>query len=183
MNLNGQRGLVLVNTGNGKGKTTAAMGQAVRAVGAGMQVLMIQFLKGKWQVAEIEGLSHLPNFELRRLGLGFTLPELRSGSLSDHRAALLAAWEQAVTEVHSDRWDLIILDEVVNVIADPDLNDVISADALLRLLQERPSRLHVVLTGRGAPAELLAVADTVTEMVPVKHHYAAGVKARRGIEF
>ncbi|HYG59754.1 MAG TPA: cob(I)yrinic acid a,c-diamide adenosyltransferase [Symbiobacteriaceae bacterium] len=178
-----QRGLVLVNTGDGKGKSTAAMGQAVRAVGAGMKVIMIQFLKGKWKVAEIDGLSHLPNFELRRLGLGFTAPERRIGPLSEHQAAIAAAWEQAVAEVQSDRWDMVILDEVINVIADPALNEVVNTSALLGLLRERPARLHMVLTGRNAPPELIEAADTVTEMVLVKHAYQAGIKARRGIEF
>jgi len=178
-----QRGLVLVNTGDGKGKTTAAMGQAVRAVGAGLKVIMIQFIKGRWRVAEIEGLSHLPNFELRRLGLGFTIAERRLGPLSDHQAAIEAAWQQTVTEVMSDGWDMVILDELNNVLSDPHLNCVVSTADVLRLLQERPPRLHMVLTGRQAPPELIAVADTVTEMVAVKHAYQAGIKARRGIEF
>lgn len=177
------RGMVLVNTGDGKGKTTSAMGQAVRAVGAGMKVIMIQFIKGRWKVAEIDGLRHLPNFELRRLGLGFTIPERRIGPLSEHQAAIEVAWEQAVAEVQSDRWDMVILDEIINVVSDPDLNAVVSTEDLLGLIRDRPGRLHMVLTGRRAPAELIEVADTVTEMVPVKHAYASGVKARRGIEF
>lgn len=181
--MSNERGIVLVNTGAGKGKTTAAMGQAVRAVGAGMKVLMIQFIKGNWKVAEIEGLKSLPNFELRRLGLGFTIPERRIGPLSEHQAAIEAAWEQTVTAVMSDQWDLIILDEINNVISDPNLNGVVSTADLLKLLQERPTRLHMVLTGRGAPEELIAVADTVTEMVLLKHAYNQGIKARRGIEF
>lgn len=178
-----KRGLVIVNTGSGKGKTTAAMGQAVRAVGAGMKVLMVQFIKGKWKVAEIEGLRHLPNFELRRAGLGFTIPERRIGPLSEHQAALEAAWAHAVPEVLSDRWDMVIFDEINNVISDPNLNSIISLEDLLGLLRDRPPRLHMVLTGRGAPPELIAAADTVTEMVAVKHAYQAGIKARRGIEF
>lgn len=177
------RGLVIVNTGDGKGKTTAAMGQAVRAVGAGMRVLMVQFIKGKWKVAEIEGLRHLPNFELRRRGLGFTIPERRIGPLSEHQAALEAAWAHTVPEVLSDQWDLVILDEINNVIADPDLNHIVSTADLLQLLRDRPPRLHMVLTGRNAPPELIEVADTVTEMRMVKHAYKAGIKARRGIEF
>lgn len=178
-----QRGLVLVNTGDGKGKTTAAMGQAVRAVGAGMRVIMIQFIKGKWKVAEIDGLRHLPNFELRRLGLGFTIPERRIGPLSDHQAAIAAAWEQAVAEVMSDRWEMVILDEINNVISDPSLNCVVSTADVLKLLRERPPRLHMVLTGRRAPAELIEFADLVTEMKLIKHPYQAGIKAQRGIEF
>lgn len=177
------RGIVLVLTGDGKGKTTAAMGQAVRAVGAGMQVLMIQFIKGKWKVSEIEGLRHLPRFELRRLGLGFTIPERRIGPLSEHQAAIATAWEQAVTEVRSDRWDMIILDEINNVISDPDLNCVVNVDDVVQLLRERPPRLHMVLTGRNAPRELIAAADTVTQMVPIKHAYESGIPAQRGIEF
>lgn len=177
------RGRVLIYTGDGKGKTTAAMGQAVRAVGAGMRVLMIQFIKGKWKVAEIDGLRHLPNFELRRLGLGFTIPGRRAGPLSDHQAAVEAAWRQAREEARSDRWDLLILDEICNVVSDPDLNGSVTAADVLRLLRERPARLHVVLTGRRAPPELVEAADTVTEMVAVKHAYQAGIRAQRGIEF
>lgn len=178
-----QRGLVLVNTGNGKGKTTAAMGQAVRAVGAGMKVLMIQFIKGRRKVAEIEGLNHLPGFRLLRPGLGFTIPERRIGPLTEHQTALKVAWEQTVSEVLSDRWDMVILDEINNVISDPNLTTVVSTTDLLKLLKERPARLHMLLTGRGAPPELIEAADLVTEMVQVKHHYTAGVKAQRGIEF
>lgn len=178
-----ERGRLIINTGDGKGKTTAAMGQAVRAVGAGMKVVMIQFIKGKWKVAEIEGLSHLPNFELRRLGLGFTIPERRIGPLSDHQAAIAIAWEQAKAEVMSDRWDLVILDEINNVLSDPNLNCVVSTEDVLTLLNDRPARLHMVLTGRRAPAELMAIADTVTEMTLVKHAYKEGLKALRGIEF
>ncbi|MFZ5815781.1 MAG: cob(I)yrinic acid a,c-diamide adenosyltransferase [Bacillota bacterium] len=177
------RGLIMVNTGDGKGKTTAAIGQAVRAVGAGMKVLMIQFIKGQWKVSEIEGLRHLPNFELRRLGLGFTLPDRLTRPLSEHQAAIAAAWEQAVAEVASDRWDLIILDEINNALADPHLSEVVGVGEVLQLLQRPPARLHVVLTGRRAPAELVAAADLVTEMVPVKHHDQAGIKAQRGVEF
>lgn len=176
-------GRVIVCTGDGKGKTTAAMGQAVRAVGAGMRVLMIQFIKGSWPVAEMEGLKHLPNFELRRLGLGFTIPERRIGPLSNHQAAIAAAWQQAVAEVNSGTWDMIILDEINNVVSDPDLNTVVSVDDLVELIRKRPQGLHLVLTGRGAPPELIEVADTVTEMVPVKHAYESGIPAQRGIEF
>lgn len=178
-----ERGIVLVNTGFGKGKTTAAMGQAVRAVGAGMKVLMIQFIKGNWKVAEIEGLKSLPNFELRRRGLGFTIPDRRIGPLSEHQAAVETAWEHAVAEVMSDQWDMVILDEINNVISDPNLNCIVGVADVLQMLRERPNRLHMVLTGRGAPEELVAVADTVTEMVLVKHAYQQGIKARRGIEF
>jgi cob(I)alamin adenosyltransferase len=178
-----ERGRVIVNTGDGKGKTTAAMGQAVRAVGAGLKVVMIQFIKGRWKASEIDGLRHLPGFELRRLGLGFTIPDRRIGELTEHQAALAAAWEQAVTEVLSDRWDLVILDEINNVLADPALNCVVTTADVLKLLSDRPARLHVVLTGRRAPAELCAVADTVTEMTLVKHAHQAGIKALRGIEF
>lgn len=177
------RGIVIVNTGDGKGKTTAAMGQAVRAVGAGMKVVMIQFIKGKWKVAEIEGLSHLPNFSLRRKGLGFTIPERRIGPLSEHQAAIEAAWEHTVAEVQSDQWDMVILDEINNAISDPNLNSIVNVEAVLELLQNRPPRLHMVLTGRRAPDELIEVADIVTEMKLVKHAYQTGTKARRGIEF
>lgn len=178
-----RRGLVMVNTGSGKGKTTAAMGQAVRAVGAGMRVLMIQFLKGQWRVSEIEGLRHLPGFELRRMGLGFTFPERSTRPLSEHQAAIAAAWEVAVAEVMSDRWDLIILDEINNVLSDPELNVVVSIQDVLGLLERRPKRLHVLLTGRGAPPELVSAADLVTEMVAVKHPYEAGIPAQKGIDF
>lgn len=178
-----RRGLVMVLTGNGKGKTTSALGQAVRATGAGMKVLMIQFIKGQWKVSEIEGVKGLRNFELRRLGLGFTIPERRTRPLSEHQAAIAAAWDQAVAEIRSDRWDMVILDEINNVLSDPDLNVVVSTADLLALLRTRPPRLHVVLTGRGAPPELVEYADLVTEMVAVKHPYQAGVRAQRGIEF
>ncbi|HEY3366332.1 MAG TPA: cob(I)yrinic acid a,c-diamide adenosyltransferase [Symbiobacteriaceae bacterium] len=177
------RGLVMVNTGDGKGKSTAAMGQIVRAVGAGMNVLMIQFLKGDWKAAEIEGLKHLPGFELRRFGLGFVMPRRRTHPIEAHQARVVDAWAQTVLEVASDHWDLIVLDEINVVLSNPELNCVLPTDDVLKLLADRPPRLHMILTGRRAPAEIIVAADMVTEMVMVKHHYTAGVAAQRGIEF
>lgn len=178
-----RRGLVLVNTGDGKGKSTAAMGQIVRAAGWGKQVLMLQFIKGNWKSGELIGLRHLPGVEVRQMGLGFVMPERTKRSIEEHRAMVAEAWAQAVAEVMSDRWDLVVLDEINIVLSHPELSTVVTIADVLRLLAERPPRLHVVLTGRRAPAALIAAADTVTEMVPVKHHYQAGVKLQKGIEF
>jgi cob(I)alamin adenosyltransferase len=174
-------GLVLINTGTGKGKTTAAMGVALRALGHGMKVAMVQFVKGHWRPGEVKAASALPGFELMPLGVGFTWTKTEA----DHLAALKAAWARTQEVVRAGRHDLVILDEVNYVLGSGKLPtaDVFTTEDLIALLRERPTRMHVILTGRYAPEELIAFADTVTEMRPVKHAFQAGRKATKGIEF
>lgn len=171
------RGLLMVFTGDGKGKTTAALGMALRAAGHHMRVLVLQFIKGAWQPGERIAAEALPTVEWLTLGKGFTW---RSAPADEDRTLARRGWEKALEALASDRYDLIILDEL-NVVLSHGLLEV--SDVLNGLRQKSP-RCHVVITGRGAPKELCAMADCVTEMVPVKHHYAdQGIKAQKGIEF
>ena len=177
------KGLVLVNTGNGKGKTTAALGLALRAVGNGQKVLILQFIKGAWKYGELSALERLsPDVEVHPLGNGFVRHNKKDGGQKEfqqHQEKARAAWETVKNEVMSDQWDLVILDEV-NYAVDFGLLQV---EDVVDLIKSRPERLNLVLTGRNARSEVIAIADTVTEMKPIKHAFEKGVRARRGIEF
>ena len=170
-----RRGLVLVHTGDGKGKSTAAFGLALRAHGRGQAVKIYQFMKvpsarfGEHRLFEQLGIP------IEGLGDGFSW---KSRDL-DHSAQLaLDGWAKAEATIRAGEHFLVVLDEIMY----PLRYGWVPLDAVLACLRERPTHVHVVLTGRGAPAELLEVADTVTEMSLVKHHYQAGVPAQRGIE-
>lgn len=168
-------GLVIVNTGNGKGKSTAALGLAMRALGNGMKVVMVQFIKGAWKVGEYESAKKL-GFEIRPMGEGFTW--VTKDRERDKRLAG-EAWEYSKARILSGDFDMVVLDEV-NYAIDygyVDLGEVLAA------LRSRPRHVHVVLTGRKAKAELVELADLVSEMVEIKHPYKKGIKAQRGIEF
>ncbi|EHM10860.1 cob(I)alamin adenosyltransferase [Thermanaerovibrio velox DSM 12556] len=170
-------GMVQVYTGNGKGKTTAALGLAVRAVGHGRRVKMIQFLKGWDFYGEIRGAGFLEGFELVRTGTADYVPKggARDVDFSEARRGL----ELAREALSSGAYDLVILDEV-NVAMDYGLLNV---EEVLEVIGGRHERTEVVLTGRYAPEEVIAAADLVTEMREVKHPYQKGVKAREGIEY
>lgn len=170
------RGLILLNTGKGKGKTTAAIGTAFRALGHGMRVGMLQFIKGKWKTGERKLGEQTPNLTWLTMGHGFTWESL---DLDRDRKAARAAWEVARTWLSDDSYDLVVFDEITYVInyGFVPLDDVLSA------LEARRPDLHVILTGRDAPAELSMIADVVTEMHAVKHPYREGVPAQKGIEF
>ncbi len=174
-----KKGLIIVFTGNGKGKTTAAMGQALRAVGQGLKVLMLQFIKGTWDYGELKSIKRLdPDFKIKPLGKGF----IRSKSKLNEKEALeniTQSWEQARNEILSDKYDMVILDEI-NYVIDFGLLPV---EEILALLEKRPEGQHIVLTGRNAHKSLVEVADLVTEMVEIKHQYSKGIKAQKGIEF
>jgi cob(I)alamin adenosyltransferase len=175
--MNLERGLVQVYTGEGKGKTTAALGLALRAAGYGLRVHIVQFMKGWTHYGELSGVKLLPSVTLRQFGRqGFVNPqhpqpadfELARAALEDARQAML-----------SGQVDIVVLDEV-NVALDLRL---IPLDAVLKLLDERPAQVELVLTGRGAPEELCRRADLVTEMRALKHPYNSGIAARKGIEY
>lgn len=169
-----RRGLVIVHTGDGKGKTTAALGLAIRAWGAGLRVLILQFIKGGRRSGELEALDAL-NIEVRQLGLGFT----NKGDLSEHKAAAQAAIDSARREVVSGAWDLIILDEINYAVK----FGLLDAQEVLELIRLRPPQMHLVFTGREALPELIDAADLVTEMKLIKHPFRSGVAAQAGIEF
>jgi cob(I)alamin adenosyltransferase len=169
-------GRIIINTGDGKGKTTAAFGVALRAAGHGLKTAVVQFLKGTWDYGETHALEALPNIELTRIGSGFTW-------LADDpalpRSLAEQAWQLANELALSDRYDLLILDELNYAIAE----GYVVVEDVLAMLATKPQRLSVVITGRNAPLELIEVADTVTEMRCVKHAFEKGVPARRGIEY
>jgi cob(I)alamin adenosyltransferase len=169
-------GLLLINTGDGKGKTTAAIGTAFRALGHGMRVGMIQFIKGKWKTGERKLGEQTPNLTWLTMGHGFTWESL---DLDRDRKAARAAWDIAHTWLLNESYDLVVFDEITYVIN----YGFVPLDEVLSALQARRPDLHVILTGRNAPAELSAIADVVTEMQAVKHPYRDGVSAQKGIEF
>lgn len=174
-----RNGLILVNTGDGKGKTTAALGMALRAWGQGMKVLVLQFIKGGWKYGELKAAEKLgPDFEMRQMGEGF-IKGPGDQSLEEHRHAAAEALEAAKTEISSGKYDLIILDEILYAIH----YGLVALDDALELMAKKPDRLHLVLTGRNAPPEIIEQADLVTEMKEIKHHYNKGIPAQKGIEF
>jgi cob(I)alamin adenosyltransferase len=174
-----RRGLILINTGPGKGKTTAAMGTALRAVGNGMRVLMLQFLKGSWHYGELDAVKAFgDNFVMKQLGRGFVKV---GGAETDPEDIRLveAAWDEARTAILSGDWDLVVLDEINYAIG----YKMLDPAKVVETLKQRPEMVHVILTGRNAHPDLVAIADTVTEMRQVKHAYENGILAQRGIEY
>ena len=174
-----RRGLILINTGPGKGKTTAAMGTALRAVGNGMRVLMIQFLKGSWHYGELDAVQSFgENFVLKQMGRGFVKIGGAETDPEDIRL-VQAALVDARDAIYSGLWDMVILDEINYAISYGMLDPAVVAEAL----KNRPEMVHIILTGRNAHPLLVELADTVTEMREVKHAYEKGVLAQRGIEY
>lgn len=172
--------MIIVYTGNGKGKTTAALGAALRAVGEDKRVLMIQFIKGPWKSGEDDSVKKLaPAFEIRKMGLGFVgilgdrLPR------EDHIRAAHEALTSATREILSGAWDILILDEINNALA---LGLIPLAD-VIEYISRFPRDRDLILTGRDAHEEIIARADIVTEMKEVKHAFQEGKAARRGIEY
>ena len=179
-----RHGLILVVTGDGKGKTTSALGLAFRALGNGFRVFMVQYIKGKWKTGEKKladllraHADHLGlDIEVRPMGDGFTwVTQNRDQDIATTRQI----WEVSKEAIASKKYDLVILDEI-NVVMKLGYLD---PQEVVAFLKTREPDLHVVLTGRGAPQEVRDLADTVSEVVAVKHHYKAGVKAQQGIEF
>lgn len=176
-----EKGLILVHTGDGKGKTTAALGLAMRAWGDGFHVLILQFIKGGWKYGELKALQALQEIddriEVRQCGLGFTQRD--DQNRAEHKQAAAAALRAARQETDSGKWDMIILDEINYAIN----FGLIDEDDVLELLQNKPAKLHLVLTGRKARPAIIAAADLVTEMKLIKHPFQKGIKAQQGIEF
>ena len=174
-----RRGLIIVNTGPGKGKTTAAMGTALRAVGNGMRVLMLQFLKGSWHYGELDAVEPFGDrFVMKQMGRGFVKV---GGAETDPEDVRLVeeAWAEAEKAILSHQWDLVILDEINYAIS----YKMLDPAKVVAALQKKPEMVHVILTGRNAHPSILEIADTVTEMKEVKHAYAKGIEAQRGIEY
>ena len=172
-----EKGLVQVYTGNGKGKTSAAFGLALRATGRGLKVCIIQFIKGGFDYGELYIADKLPGLKLKAFGRGKFVSEKKP----DKEDVDLAeeALKTAEEAVKSREYDVIVLDEV-NVALDLKL---IRTERVLQLIKDKPAQTELVLTGRKAPKEITEAADLVTEMVEVKHPYNKGFKARKGIEY
>jgi cob(I)alamin adenosyltransferase len=177
-----EKGLLMVHTGKGKGKSTAAFGLAVRAIGNGFRVGIVQFVKGKWQTGERPILEMFPDqVEIKAMGEGFTWDT--QDRARDIRAAE-AAWAEAKRMIEAARqtppaFDLLVFDELNIVLR----YDYLDTAAVVEVLKNRPPSLHIVVTGRNAKPDLIDAADLVTEMTEVKHPFQAGVKAQKGIEF
>jgi cob(I)alamin adenosyltransferase len=172
------QGMIQVYTGDGKGKTTAALGLACRAVGHGFKVIMIQFLKGNMEYGEIATAKKLaPYLTIKQMGRGCLLKKSNNPEPEDIRAA-----QDGVALAHEvlqkGDYDIVILDEITVAL---DLG-LIDTKAVLRLMDERPPHVELVLTGRYAPPEIIERADLVTEMEEIKHYYRQGIEARMGIE-
>ena len=173
------KGLLMVFTGNGKGKTSAAMGVALRAVGQGFKVLMIQFIKGSWHYGELDSAPLLGgSFEIRPMGRGFVKVGTEKPDPEDVRMAG-EAWSAAVEAMQSGRYDMVILDELNYTIH----YGMLPIERVTEDLARRPERLHVIATGRNAHPQLVEAADLVTEMKEIKHPFHQGILAQRGIDY
>ncbi len=170
------KGFIQVYTGNGKGKTGAAFGLALRAIGQGLKVCIVQFIKGGFDYGESHIAGKLPLLEMAAYGRGKFIKE--NPTVEDFDEAK-KAFNHAKVAIQSGNFDIVILDEV-NVAIHLGL---LSVKDLIEVLRKKPSQVEVVLTGRHAPKEIVDVADLVTEMREIKHPYARGVRARRGIEY
>jgi cob(I)alamin adenosyltransferase len=177
-----EKGLLIVHTGKGKGKSTAAFGLVMRAIGNGFRIGIVQFVKGKWQTGERPVLEMFPEqVTIKAMGEGFTWD---TQDRARDIAAARAAWDEAKRMIAACRgekpaYDMLVFDEL-NIVLRYDYLDLAEVVAAL---QARPEKLHIVVTGRNAKPELIAAADLVTEMTEVKHPFQAGVKAQKGIEF
>ncbi|HBZ1545045.1 TPA: cob(I)yrinic acid a,c-diamide adenosyltransferase [Klebsiella pneumoniae] len=170
-----ERGIVMVFTGNGKGKTTAAFGTATRAVGHGKKVGVIQFIKGTWPNGE-RNLLQPHGVEFQVMATGFTW---NTQDRDSDTAACLAVWEHARRMLADDQLDLVLLDELTYMVA----YDYLPLESVLSALRERPAHQSVIITGRGCHRDIIELADTVSELRPVKHAFDAGIKAQMGIDY
>ena len=170
-----ERGIVMVFTGNGKGKTTAAFGTATRAVGHGKKVGVIQFIKGTWPNGE-RNLLEPHGVEFQVMATGFTW---NTQDRDSDTAACLAVWEHARRMLADDQLDLVLLDELTYMVA----YDYLPLEAVLSALRERPAHQSVIITGRGCHRDIIELADTVSELRPVKHAFDAGITAQMGIDY
>ncbi len=172
-----EKGLVIVHTGKGKGKSTAAFGMVFRAIGNGMRVGVVQFVKGKWGTGERKVLEAFPNqVEMATMGEGFTWETQDRQRDID---AAQAAWEKAKTMIMDETIDMVLCDELNIVLR----YDYLPVDEILEVLRQKPEMKHVIITGRNAKDEIMEFADLVTEMEVVKHPFRSGVKAQVGIEY
>jgi cob(I)alamin adenosyltransferase len=172
-----RKGTIHVYTGDGKGKTTAALGQALRASGHGLKVIVLQFMKGEIKYGELEAVKNVPGFTIEQHGLP-SFVDKDNPSAKD-RSLARQGFERAKEVLSSGKYDIVVLDEA-NIALDYGL---LNLKDLMEVITKRPLHVDVVLTGRYAPKAVIELADLVTEMREVKHHYQKGVQAREGIEY
>lgn len=170
------QGRVIVNTGDGKGKTTAALGTAFRALGHDKKVCVIQFLKGQGTYGERVMASRLQNMDWHICGKGFVF---KKENVDDDRKVAREGFELAKDIIDSDRYDLVILDEITYL----PLYDFLDVGKIVEMIKNKPARLSIIITGREADEKLIDIADTVSVIEPLKHAYKQGIKAQKGIEF
>jgi len=172
-----ERGLIIVHTGKGKGKSTAAMGLALRTIGHGLKVGIVQFVKGAWETGERNVLDKFPDqVTIKAMGEGFTWD---TQDRQRDVAAAMKAWAAVQDMMADDSYHMVIADELNIVLR----YDYLDAEVVIKALQAKRPDLHVVVTGRNAKAELIEIADLVTEMTQIKHPFRDGVKAQIGVEF
>lgn len=172
-----ERGLVIVHTGTGKGKTTAALGMVCRMIGHGMKVSIIQFIKGAMETGEQNLFDAFPDLvEMRPMGEGFTWD---TQDRTRDIAKVREAWEAAKARIMDPEWKMVVCDELNIALR----YDYLPVQEVLDVLACRPADTHIVITGRNAPSELIEAADLVTDMQMVKHPFRSGVKAQAGVEF
>lgn len=176
-----EKGMILVYTGDGKGKTTAALGLCMRALGWSKKVCIIQFLKSQEFPCGEKNFCKQEEIELHSTGIGYSWKK----TVEEQKASMKGAWSFAQEKLSDNSYDLVVLDEINNVLSGKriDFSDIITEDALLSILKKRPFTMNVVLTGRGAGEKMIEYADLVTEMKMLKHPLKLGIEARKGIEF
>ena len=170
-----ERGIVIVITGNGKGKTTSALGTLLRSLGHGQQCALVQFIKGQWDCGETRFFAATKNLTTYTMNTGFTW---NTQDFEQDKQAAAAVWQQILPLFSDPQCNLIVLDEITYMFK----YKYLDINELLKALKNRPAQQNVIITGRGAPAELVDLADTVSEIQPVKHAFNQGIKAQEGIE-
>lgn len=169
------QGILLVNTGAGKGKSSAGFGVVARALGHDLEVAVIQFIKGSFSTGEETFFRRQPNLHYHVMGDGFSW---ETQDLEQDRRSAEAAWQLACEYLQNESMGVVMLDELNIVLK----RGLLPLDSVLTALQQRPAMQHAIVTGRNAPVELIKIADTVTEMKPIKHAFAAGIRAQQGME-
>ncbi len=171
-----RRGVVVVNTGDGKGKSTSGFGVAIRAAGHGQKVAVMQFVKGTWKTGEQEALKRFPEITHLISGDGFTW---NTQDVEQDIASAQQGWAKSKDLIQSGDFDVVVLDEIHIALR----YDYLNADEVAEVLRNKPEHVSIVTTGRDAPQAVIDAADTVTEFQIVKHAYKAGIRARKGVEF
>lgn len=167
----------MVFTGNGKGKTTSAIGMSMRAAGHGMSVFFLQFIKGKWKYGELDSFTRFSDLiDFRVIGRGFTW---KSDDLDKDREVARSAWEEAKKAIFSEKYQMVVLDEFTYTL----LYNMLDIEEVVEVFANKPEDLHLVVTGRQAPEEICRIADLITDMLPVKHPLTEGISAQKGVEF